>query len=123
MAEIYMDSKFLLKRGDEAKWEELNPILERGEPGFAVDIQRLKVGDGVHTWKELKYIGSDHIFLGKTHYDFPNVGREDVLYKASEEKALYQWNETEGRYENITVHTEIDATDISVIYGGNAQGI
>ena len=47
---------FRLKRGTEARWAELNPILEPGEPGFVYDKNRLKIGDGVTPWNDLSYI-------------------------------------------------------------------
>lgn len=123
MAEIYMDSKFLLKRGDAARWEELNLVLERGEPGFVVDEGRLKVGDGVTAWNDLPYIGESNIFNVKNHYAFPNVGRPNVLYKAEDEGLLYQWNTTTMTYDVLNKSGESEVLDIKVIYGGDAAGI
>ena len=57
MAQVYIDSKFLLKRGTAARWAEVNPVLERGEPGFIVDEGRLKIGDGETPFNNLPYIG------------------------------------------------------------------
>lgn len=45
------------RRGLEQEWEIVNPVLRLGEPAFSVDIGRLKVGDGIHPWRELSYIG------------------------------------------------------------------
>lgn len=50
---------FKLRRGTEAQWEEKNPILALGEPGFASDVNSLKIGNGVKTWRELDYIAGD----------------------------------------------------------------
>lgn len=44
---------FKLRRGYEAKWIEVNPILEAGEPGWAIDTHTLKIGDGILKWTEL----------------------------------------------------------------------
>ena len=44
---------FKLRRGFAARWEEVNPILEAGEPGYAIDTHVLKIGDGVLKWTEL----------------------------------------------------------------------
>ena len=54
-----IDSIFKLKRGTTQRWNEVNPILNEGEPGFATDINQIKIGDGIHTWNELQYIESD----------------------------------------------------------------
>ena len=55
MAEIYK-ATFQLRRGSAEVWETNNPILKRGEPGFVIDENKLKIGDGVTPWNDLKYI-------------------------------------------------------------------
>ena len=45
-----------LRRGYLAKWEEVNPILADGEPGWAIDAFILKVGNGQLRWTELPAI-------------------------------------------------------------------
>ena len=57
MAVEIIKTTFLLKRGTAARWEELNPILNQGEPGFVYDSNQLKIGDGIRAWKDLPYIG------------------------------------------------------------------
>ena len=90
-----------LKRGKASSWMTLNPILAPGEPGFEVDTGKIKIGNGVDTWLSLKYIGEDKTLVvnANTHYDFPVIGDVNVLYKASQEKKLYQWNEEHYEYE------------------------
>lgn len=44
---------FKFKRGLLMRWEETNPILSEGEPGWAIDAYVLKIGDGIHPWTEL----------------------------------------------------------------------
>lgn len=56
MAEI-IKTTFLLRRGYKAVWERNNPILATGEPGFVIDENRLKIGDGITPWNDLDYIG------------------------------------------------------------------
>ena len=50
---------FKLKRGSAARWEELNPILAQGEPGFAYDTNILKIGNGIDTWKDLSIVNAE----------------------------------------------------------------
>lgn len=57
MAATIVKTTFQLKRGSAARWEELNLILAAGEPGFEVDTNRLKIGNGETPWNELPYIG------------------------------------------------------------------
>lgn len=109
------------KRGTAARWAELNLVLEPGQPGFVIDENRLKIGDGVTAWKDLPYVGEDSVFNAQTHYDFPSIGRDNVIYKAESEKLIYQWNGTELKYE-IVGEAKIsgDLADIDVIHGGGA---
>ena len=90
-----------LKRGKASSWITLNPILAPGEPGFEIDTGKIKIGNGVDAWLSLKYVGEDKILVvnANTHYDFPAVGDVNVLYKASQEKKLYQWNAERYEYE------------------------
>lgn len=55
MADV-IKTTFQLKRGTAARWEELNPILNPGEPGFEMDTFKLKIGNGSTPWKELPYV-------------------------------------------------------------------
>lgn len=136
MATVYKTT-FQLRRGKAEVWEKNNPILARGEPGFVIDKNRLKIGDGVTPWTDLEYFGEDNVFNANTINDFPIVGKSDVIYKAEEEKCLYQWNSTERKYDLLSVgetvieelRTEIDEIkenfiskiEVLEIYGGSAS--
>lgn len=61
MAEVVVKTIFKLKRGNSANWATQNPLLEAGEPGFELDTGKLKVGNGVARWNDLKYIGGGDI--------------------------------------------------------------
>ena len=109
------------KRGVASRWEEINPILEAGQPGFVTDENRLKIGDGETAWKDLPYIGEASVVNVQTHHDFPSIGRANVIYKAEVEKSIYQWNPTALKYD-LLGSTEIsgDLSNIEIIHGGNA---
>lgn len=53
MPKIFQTIK--LRRNTANKWEEINPVLQAGEPGFESDTKRLKIGDGVADWLNLVY--------------------------------------------------------------------
>ena len=90
-----------LKRGKASSWQALNLVLNPGEPGFEIDTGKLKIGNGVDPWNDLSYLGEDKelIVNAETYYDFPPIGDIKVLYKASQERQLYQWNEQNYEYE------------------------
>ena len=101
MAEV-IKTTFQLRRGYEAAWKRNNPILASGEPGFVLDRNLLKVGDGITPWNDLDYINVQAgVFAAEKVEDFPAEGSSDKLYKASSEKKLYQWNEETKTYEPL----------------------
>jgi hypothetical protein len=42
-----------LRQGTETQWSFTNPVLESGEPGYAIDTKTLKIGDGINGWNSL----------------------------------------------------------------------
>ena len=116
-----LNTTFKLKRGLSARWTELNPILEQGEPGFVLDENRFKIGDGVTPWNDLPYMGESNIFSGQTKEDFPKEGYSWVIYKAEKDKKIYQWNTETYEYEELYSNklTEDNGTTL-VLYGGSA---
>ena len=114
-----------LKRATAARWIELNPILEAGEPGFEYDTKKLKIGDGSTAWKDLTYIGNpdtNNLCFVATYNDLPPVGDANTLYKVSDEKTFYQWNTTDHKYEALGGGESFDPSNIKIINGGNANG-
>jgi hypothetical protein len=75
-----------LRRGYLAKWEEVNPILAEGEPGWAIDAFILKVGNGQLRWTELPAI------------NVPDIDPADI------EKAVFKY------LEDHPINVETDAT-------------
>lgn len=62
------------------------------------------------------------VFNANTHYDFPSIGDVNMIYKAQEERLIYQWNPTELKYEPLGTTVELEVDDIELINGGNAYG-
>lgn len=110
------------KRGTPERWKEINPILESGEPGFEYTTNKLKIGDGVTPWNELPYLHEEHVVNAQTHYDFPSIGKSNVIYKAELEKNIYQWNPTALKYEVLNSTEFGGSLDIELINGGSANG-
>ena len=111
MAIQVIKTTFQLKRGSAARWKELNPVLRQGEPGFEYDTGKLKIGDGLTAYNNLKYQTSkDYIISQPTAATFPLVGESNVIYKAENEKMLYQWNDTIKDYEPLNF---VDLSEIN----------
>lgn len=125
MAEV-LRTTFQLRRGKEAAWKKNNPILADGEPGYVTDKNALKIGNGVTAWNDLEYIGGKEggnggVYNADTHYDFPSIGSVDMIYKAEDERKIYQWNPDLLKYEVLS-EIEITIQDLEIIHGGNANG-
>ena len=71
MADV-IKTTFQVKRGTAARWEELNLILNPGEPGFEMDTFKLKIGNGSTPWKELPYVNDVDISKYITIADITN---------------------------------------------------
>ena len=113
---------FQFKRDTAKNWQTNNPVLSEGEPGFVIGDNRLKIGDGVTPWNELSFMGESSVVNAETHYDFPSIGRDNVIYKAESEKKIYQWNSAELKYEEMCEASGSgDVSDIKLINGGGAD--
>ena len=105
-----LKTTFKLKRGTAARWAEVNPVLVQGEPGFILDENRLKIGDGITAWNDLPYVGESNVFSAPTKSEFPIPGVNWTLYKAEEERKIYQWNDKIGEYEELSFDAPIVPT-------------
>ena len=47
------------KRDTAENWNTNNPVLLKGELGYDITNNRIKVGDGITTWKDLKFIDAN----------------------------------------------------------------
>lgn len=110
-----LKTTFKLKRGNSDRWEELNPVLQEGEPGFVLDQYRLKIGDGVTPWNDLPYQGESNVFSGTDINSFPEVGQSWIVYISRTTKKIYQWNEESGKYEELST-TELPETHTYEIF-------
>lgn len=92
---------FQVRRGTSEQWDRINPILRTGEPGYATDTAKLKIGNGIDHWKDLP--SSDSVLLTyDSREDFPEVGLSEILYRDKGSAQLYQWNEETLSYEILS---------------------
>lgn len=73
MADKIIRTTFLLRRGTAAQWQQNNPILGTGEPGFELDTKKLKIGDGQTHFLDLPYIGVDEV-----NFEIPGLEDAEV---------------------------------------------
>ena len=130
MADV-IKTTFQVKRGTAARWEELNPILNPGEPGFEMDTFKLKIGNGSTPWKELPYINDVDISKYITIEDIINgdvilpVATEAIrgAVLSSTGKNEISVDPTDGSMEvNSLSIDRLDTEGINVILNGGASG-
>ena len=121
MATEIVKHTYKLKRATAARWRELNPILNEGEPGFVLDENRLKIGDGFTPWNALEYIdGVNDIITLDNKEELPEKGDPRVIYRDAKNRTLYQYNPITEEYETLN-QGEVNVDNITLIYGGNAN--
>lgn len=59
MATTVIKIAYQLRRSTEQEWDAANPILRQGEPGFVIDKNKLKIGDGITAWNNLEYLDGE----------------------------------------------------------------
>jgi len=82
MEEMYTDMATMTKhvkaviqfrRANEPEWIEKNPILREGEPALSIDMDMIKVGDGIHHWLDLEYLNSEKTADYLSLYNLPSI--------------------------------------------------
>jgi hypothetical protein len=95
LAEVTYTTTFKFKRGQSDAWARVNPILAEGEPGYELDTNKLKIGDGVTAWNDLLYFsgsatisadGKSLNIIGKSLelYDFSAAEANQFPYKGED---------------------------------------
>lgn len=105
------------KRGTTAKLAAWTVIPKAGEPIFDTELNKLKIGDGIHLYADLPYIGGSDTMeqiVFANHYEFPAIGEEGKLYIATDEKNSYIWDSESTAYVILSV-------DQREIHGGGAD--
>lgn len=59
MANKTLTTQIILRNGTSSEWEASTKILKLGEVGIDTTKNEIRIGDGTHTWKDLKIAGAD----------------------------------------------------------------
>lgn len=59
MAEKTLTTQIILRNGTTTEWEASTKVLKLGEIGIDTTKNEIRIGDGTHTWKDLKIAGAD----------------------------------------------------------------
>jgi hypothetical protein len=97
--------------------DELHAITRAYLEKVIGDLNGMTVADYIDN----KVTEEKSVFNADTHFDFPSIGKTDVIYKAEKEKLTYQWKPETFSYEILNeIATKVE--DINLIFGGNAYG-
>lgn len=132
MAKV-IKTTFQLRRGTLAEWEEKNPVLALGEPGFVTDKFALKVGDGATAWLGLPWVAQSEMEEYVTIEDIlqgnvlPPIASEDKcgIVLSSNETNEIKVDPADGSMEVNSVSIDKVVTDgiTMVLDGGNASAL
>ena len=59
MAEKTLTTQIILRNGTTTDWEASTKVLKKGEVGIDTTKNEIRIGDGTHTWEDLKIAGAD----------------------------------------------------------------
>lgn len=59
MANKTLTTQIILRNGTTSEWEASTKILKKGEVGIDTTKNEIRIGDGEHTWENLKIAGAD----------------------------------------------------------------
>ncbi len=78
-------SSLCQKSYSSVEWEQLNPVLLKGEFGYDTDKDDFKIGDGITSWSDLPY--------------FKDNGGGGALSEEQVDLNDYDWQDMGGTYE------------------------
>lgn len=106
-----MTTRIKLRRDTAVNWDDENPVLALGEPGFDTTNDKLKIGDGQTAWQDLDYLagGAD---LGK----FKIVTDSGVAILSTTDDA-----DGYGGYDIAITPSEMGSTGIRIPNNANAE--
>lgn len=70
---------------------------------------------------KIKENSSEYVISRKTKQGFPTIGLINTIYKAEDEKKLYQWNPEISAYEPLCETKTTGIENIKIINGGNSN--
>ena len=127
-------SRVLLKTGTTSDWQKaaennFTPLagevciyldrFTREEDGVQKAVPGIKIGDGTTPWNDFPYIdGKREVGNYLSVEDFPAIGDPTIIYKATKDKYIYQYNPETATYEKL--NESFGLNDIEIIDGGNA---
>jgi len=87
------------QRGTAAALTATNPVIADGQIVYETDTGRIKIGDGVTAWTNLRY-GSTAVYAYTSTASFPGTGTAAVIYLATDSGRAYRWDSS-GVYVEI----------------------
>lgn len=103
MAQNQVNVRLITRNDTAANWETKNPILMLGEFGFETDSGLIKVGDDIHSWKELDYINAASTNSAATHYEGTAQLKEDGSYQTNMEVISEALGENTAKADDICI--------------------
>lgn len=107
-------SRILLRRGTKQELKDINPMLKQGEPISEYDTGRMKIGDGIHRYNKLKYVG------GGSGGGTPSILTFNVSSCKSQSTTFSSGNVPNGcTIDTVTISYSLSASpdEVTIYYG------
>ena len=133
MIQRIIKTTFKLRRGHTEALREQNVLPSQGEPIFDIDLNKLKIGDGVKHYNELEYIGKSVITANSVE-EFPVQGDSECLYIAADPESIYRFDAISKTYVPLYANAlsnkvdkvegkELSSNDFTDDYKSKLEGI
>ena len=121
-----MANKIQLRRDTYANWEAVNPVLGDGEPGFVIDTNQVKYGDGSTSWNDLGWgstgLNPNSVAIGDGAGETNQADSSVAVGRSAGRYTQEEWATAVGPYAGVDTQGQ-DAVAIGAGAGYYHQGV
>lgn len=112
-----MAYRILFRRDTSTNWSTNNPVLGSGEPGYEIDTNKLKVGDGSTAWNDLSVLNSAGITGPTGDVNWSDINSSLI----ADNDATYDIGSLSTKWDNIYIAGSLYLGDSSVSVQGSGS--
>lgn len=118
-----MSTRIQLRRSTAEEWENANPVLSPGEPGFETNTKKLKIGDGTTPWQDLTAVNEQVSNISELFNDVGYITVASLPTKVSDldnDSNFITTSEFATQLENIISEEHVDNWDAAYSWGNHS---
>ena len=121
-------TRILLRRGTTDEWEDANPVLAQGEPGFDVESRVLKIGDGQSPWEQLPGLmldAEEYVAQTQAHLPDDSINAATLVADLPQGTSVMRAASGEGGWPtltgNVVTHRFSDGQAVQSFYASSSS--